>query len=65
MMIRVNVPKLTSAEVLYQLIVGCVHCKHREGLQYLNDGHTTGVTRENEWTTVLPDEEMMHALGSS
>ena len=48
MMIRVNVPKLTGAEVLYQLIVGCVQCKHGEGLQYLNDGHTTGETRENE-----------------
>ena len=30
MMIRVNVPKLTGAEVLYQLIVGCVQCKHGE-----------------------------------
>ena len=40
MMIRANVSKLTGAEVLYQLIVGCVQCKHGEGLQYLNDGHT-------------------------
>ena len=44
MMIRVNVPKLTGAEVLYQLIVGCVQCKHGEGLQYLNDGHTRAET---------------------
>ena len=54
MMIRVNVPKVTGADVLYQLIVGCVQCKHGEGLQYLNHGHTREETWEN---MVLPDEE--------
>ena len=44
MIISVNVPKLTGAEVLYQLIVGCVQCKHGEGLQYLIDGHTRAET---------------------